>query len=97
MRIAIGKLEVTKQQYGDEKGKNRCNVFGFEAKGAHCHSQVGYSNGVVAERTRWKTVATGRGVEGIIGNIFKVEMIPFCRSCTGKELVENMVGAFFMS
>jgi hypothetical protein len=46
----------------------------------------------VAERTRWKTVATGRGKEGVIGNVFKVKMIPFCRGCTGKELVENMVG-----
>ena len=59
--------------------------------------QVGHSDGVVAERTRWKTVATGRVEEGIIGNIFKVKMILFCGSCTGKELVENMVGAFFMS
>ena len=58
---------------------------------------LGHNNGVVAERTRWKTVATGRGEEGVIGNIFKVEMIPFCESCTSKELVENMVGAFFMS
>ena len=72
-------------------------MFGFEAKGLYCHSQVSHSDGVVAERTRWKTVATGRGKEGVIGNIFKVKMIPFCGSCTGKELVENMVGTFFMS
>ena len=44
-----------------------------EAKGLHCHSQVGHSDGVVAERTRWKMVATRRGEDlGVIGNIFKV-------------------------
>lgn len=45
-----------------------------------------------------KTVATGGGKEAVIGNVLKVEMIPFCGgSCTGKELVEKMVGTLVVS
>ena len=74
------------------------DMCGYEIKGPCCYLQVGHSDRVVTERTRWKMVATGRDKEGVTGNIFKVKMIMFCRSCIGKELVEYMIGSmFFMS
>ena len=51
---------------------------------------------LIAERTRWKTVATERGEKGIISNVFEIKMVSFSWGYTGEELVENVVGTFFM-